>query len=332
MVRGKQITDKERESIHRMAADGVVGRRIAQLLGISKTCVYRILRDGPGKKVTNKRGPKPSVSARIERRVVAEIRKRPRVGLGKIAALFVNEVSESTVRRIVAARGMTRKKATRRPVLREQHRSARLEFGFWLLRNNDVIDQIVWTDEKRFLLDGPDGYTYAWAEPDREAQGDQAKADPYGKRGIMVHLAMSAGGVISVERLHSPVTGRSYADFLSNTLLPRIRARFSGDFLFQHDNAPPHRARITRVRFEEEGVVPISWPPYSPDLNPVENLWALISSKVYRASVYFENEELLWESVRRATIAVPEEICRNLVNSLPDRVEAAARNGWGYAK
>ena len=103
-------------------------------------------------------------------------------------------------------------------------------------------------------------------------------------------------------------------------------------FIFQHDNAPPHVARKTKERLVEEGVMVVSWPPYSPDLNPVENLWAIISSNVYRETACFENEDLVWKSVKRVSEAISNDTCSKLVKGLPDRVEAIARNNRGYLK
>ena len=39
------------------------------------------------------------------------------------------------------------------------------------------------------------------------------------------------------------------------------------------DNAPPHKAARTMEELEERQITPILWPPYSPDLNPIEAVW-----------------------------------------------------------
>ena len=54
--------------------------------------------------------------------------------------------------------------------------------------------------------------------------------------------------------------------------LPDICA-ISGDFIFQQDSAPAHRARETVALLQREVpavIAPNLWPPNSPDLNPVD--------------------------------------------------------------
>jgi transposase len=52
--------------------------------------------------------------------------------------------------------------------------------------------------------------------------------------------------------------------------------------IFMHDNASVHTARIIKALLEELGVDLMVLPPYSPDLNPIENLWALMKAEIYR--------------------------------------------------
>ncbi|KAI1006251.1 hypothetical protein K3495_g1974 [Podosphaera aphanis] len=46
------------------------------------------------------------------------------------------------------------------------------------------------------------------------------------------------------------------------------------------DNAPPHVAARSMEDFEERSITPIDWPPYSPDLNPIEHVWKIMKDKI----------------------------------------------------
>ena len=43
--------------------------------------------------------------------------------------------------------------------------------------------------------------------------------------------------------------------------------------MFQDDNARPHRARVVTDFLRQHNVNRTDWPPYSPDLNPIEHAW-----------------------------------------------------------
>ena len=54
--------------------------------------------------------------------------------------------------------------------------------------------------------------------------------------------------------------------------------------LVMQENASFHKAAHTMREFERRGMAPIEWPPYSPDLNPIEYVWSY--TKDYMQSRY----------------------------------------------
>ena len=69
------------------------------------------------------------------------------------------------------------------------------------------------------------------------------------------------------------------------------------DIIFQQDNAPVHKLKIIGIFFQENEWKVLQWPEYSPDLNPIENLRAILKQRLRKHTVFWENlKEKLYEN------------------------------------
>ena len=55
---------------------------------------------------------------------------------------------------------------------------------------------------------------------------------------------------------------------------------YEDEIIFMQDNARTHTSRQSKEWFENHGILLLDWPPYSPEMNPIENLWAIVKRKL----------------------------------------------------
>ena len=94
-------------------------------------------------------------------------------------------------------------------------------------------------------------------------------------------------------------------------------------WIFQQDNTPIHRARLTLNYFRERDINLLEpWPSKLPDLNIIENTWSLLAIKVYKDGRQYESKKELKAAIIEAWEIIDQATIQNLYHSLQRRMIA----------
>ena len=105
----------------------------------------------------------------------------------------------------------------------------------------------------------------------------------------------------------------------------------NGSIILQEDNAPCHKSKASKLYKEENGIHTLDWVPYSPDLNPIENLFAMLKKKI--AKKMKSNKSELIQSIRQVWQSeISQEYCKNLIESMKRRIERVIEVNGGHTK
>ncbi len=162
----------------------------------------------------------------------------------------------------------------RRPALALKSQRIRVRWARGMLKAGHDFRRTLCSDEKVFVLE--DRQRRCWMA-DTARRYRNCHQHP---KHIMVWGGISLLGSTSIAFVDGNMDAVGYQKVLQNHLLPLVK-RIRGPWAFQQDGARPHTARSTMAWIAAHGLpAPIEWPANSPDLSPVENLWALMVTDV----------------------------------------------------
>ena len=98
------------------------------------------------------------------------------------------------------------------------------------------------------------------------------------------------------------------------------------DIMFMQDNAPIHNARTTKQLIERRGIEKfpegdMAWPANSPDLNPIENVWAWMKYRLAAMNEYPTTVEMMQEILNQLWKEVTPEFCQRFTDGYRRRLE-----------
>ncbi len=118
---------------------------------------------------------------------------------------------------------------------------------------------------------------------------------------------LRASGLIAPLVIDGAMNGDLFVAYVEQVLVPELRA---GDVVVM-DNLSSHKRAQVREAIEAAGCSLLYLPPYSPDLNPIEQAFAKLKALLRKA--HERTMEGLWKFLGNALDLFEPEECRNYI-------------------
>ncbi len=116
---------------------------------------------------------------------------------------------------------------------------------------------------------------------------------------------LRADGITAPMLLDGPMNGIAFRAYVEEVLAPTLTP---GDIVVM-DNLPAHKSTAIRHAIEARGAHLLYLPPYSPDFNPIEMMFAKLKASLRKAAA--RTRDGLWLAIAEALRAVTPDDCAN---------------------
>ncbi len=335
--------EQTRVKIHSLRQSGQTWIEIGAATGKSEDNARQIY----GRVVKNNsfkekaRAGRPRKLSDRDRRLIVGILRKSAVKsperVRKEATIHHNiDVSASTVRRAFKESGYVARVKRKKPFLTVEHRKKRLA---WAKKHNtwtiDDWKKVIWSDESAFGLVEGEGREYNWSK-DGDILDDESVIPTKKFKGgkAMIWGCITYEGVGIACKIDDVLDSELYSEILRHELMDTIdyykldRAAT----ILQQDNDPKHTSQKAQDVLEEIGLDVMEWPAQSPDLNPIEQFWFHLKKRLRERENIYATKEELWDAIQEELDVINKDLCRKLIASMPERVQAVIKAKGGYTK
>ncbi|CDF37795.1 unnamed protein product [Chondrus crispus] len=314
MPKGKQLTDVEKGQILVLHNGCLSVREIAESINRSKTVVHNFMKNPQAYGSKKRSGMPPKLTPGLKRRVIREASKREKSAnqIRKALDLPVHRSHVQALSRKDTNLNIKYTKFISALVLTPMHMQQRLDWAknhvTW---DDEKWNKIIFSDEKKFNLDGPDGCHYYWHELRKEKKVLSRRHQ--GCDSLMIWSCFSYYGRKNLVIMYGKQDSAKYCEILKDDLLPFAGETHGENWTYQQDNASINRSFYTKKWFTDNGVAVLPWPSRSPDLNPIENLWRILARSVYGNERQYQDSVELFEASVDCWQNFDHSILENLV-------------------
>lgn len=344
MCCGKELNEGQKGGIITAKMLGHTNTDISKVIGCSRSTVRRVWESYQLGNPSKKRIGRPRILNETERkhvkRFVVRNKKTRRQTLSQIRLNVMNKtnknISKQTIRNELARQSLHSRIPRFSPLISERNKERRLlwarTYENWTVED---FKKVLWSDESTYTQFRTSGFGRVWREPSEEFHEDCIASTVQKSFGRMFWGCFSWVGMGPLVPLVGRVTGNTHREILANYAIPTVKSharKIKKKILFQEDNAPVHTARVARSFIESSNVELLPWPAQSPDINPIENLWSYIEVRIRQRDSQPSSVTQLEQWVMEEWDAVPVNYYRNLIKSMPRRVQAVLAANGGPTK
>jgi len=320
--------------------EGMSVRVVAQRFSISKSTVAR-WRAKEEKDIPRSVGGRPRKLTLRDSRIIA---RHAIIGQIPTATALQKHLEQryglsahrTTVARSLKRSGLGSFAKRKKALLSAKHRNARLKFAREHLKWTEANwSRVFFSDETKINLWNSDGRQYCWKKRgDRLRDQHVVSTLKHGGGSIMIWSCFCAAGPGYVCRIDGAMNAKDYKGILKSDLLDSMKyyADKVADPIFQQDNDSKHTAKSTLKWLDKQSFEVVEWPSQSPDLNPIERLWAILKRRLGEYPTKPRNRDELWERVVKTWDAISTDECAELIKSMPARMTAVIKAKGGYTR
>ena len=267
---------------------------------------------------------------------------------------FAVTVSALTVRRALKAHNWSYALAPKAPLLKPSHKLQRMRWAQHHLTKRTCFAKWMFTDSKIFYVEniGTGRGLKFWAPPGPRRVCPTSMST----LGVHVYWGLTKFGVTKPiivtggrskrsdfidPRTGSPFRGVCAQEYVQQ-VLPTLKqggdlqfglqGRWSSEWIFQQDNAAAHASSVTKQAlkkmFPNRHVT--DWPAKSPDLSPIENMWAWVLRKLQTSDERINSVAELKAGITRVMKSVTPQLCSRYISSMPQRLHTVLHRNGDY--
>lgn len=325
-------------------------KKLVKECKISQRSVYRLLKE-PLLRISAPRkrpGRKPKLSERTEKRIVRSIGKLRQFNKNWTAKSLmtltdVTEVSERTFQRLLNRNGYHHEFARKKGVLSEKDIKQRLCFA----KKHVDLDQSFWEQTVAFFFDGA-GFKYKTNPYDdaiscqskvwrKKCEGLHpkctAKGSKVGSKQAKFFVAISYDrGVILAEQ-YEKLTGQLFAEFVQCHFEKVFQRSGKSSRIWLQDGDPSQNSKKSKNAQQEIDAELFKIPPRSPELNPIENVFALVKKELRLQAtqnrITTETYPQYCLRVRATLLSVSVKTINTIIGSYKKRLQDIISNKGG---
>ena len=338
MPKTRDLTIAERSAIAALHQHGHVSlNNLAKQYSIDKRTVMRICAKQRviGSVENRPRSGRSRITSAREDRLLQRLqRQQPMTTSRSIQQQFFQltgiNIAPRTVRHRMVSFGLKSYIASRKPMLSTANKSRRLA---WAQHYSDWTSeqwrQVLFTDEVPISLIQIHQQRHVRCLSNERLRTGMTRPMIHSGGGrLMFWGCFKDSRVGALVEVKLKMKSHDYLNLLKDNLNHDDMQR--NNTIMQHDNAPIHKAAVVTTWLREQEFNVLDWPPQSPDLNPIENVWAHVKSELDKQNI--TSKEMMRQRIQQIWANIDGSFLQKLVDSMPRRVAAVIKNHGGATK